>query len=260
MVKKRYGFVIDVARCIDCRACQVACSVENSVPDNHTRIWVQDLGVQGTFPDLKRVFVPYNCMHCENPPCTAVCVSGATWKDPATGLVLVDQDACIGCGFCVDACPYSARYIDEQRGVVDKCNGCLQRVEAGLEPACVATCVGGARLFGDLNDPESAASVALREARSVVRLDVEDGRVDPDPNIYYINLPQMDRLDLTAHSGQPLVTQSGMLPRSPKYSPAEVGWKKVLTPLVLAGVGASFLVQAVYFTKQLLEGEKEFEE
>jgi tetrathionate reductase subunit B len=76
--KKRYGFVIDVSRCIDCRACQVACSVENRVPMNHTRIWVQDLGVQGVYPALQRSFVPYNCMHCEHPPCTEVCVSGAT--------------------------------------------------------------------------------------------------------------------------------------------------------------------------------------
>ena len=257
---KRYGFVIDVARCIDCRACQVACSVENNVPDNHTRIWVQDLGVRGEYPDLERTFLPYNCMHCENPPCTEVCVSGATWKDPATGLVLVDQEACIGCGFCVDACPYNARYLDEQRGVVDKCNGCIQRVEAGQQPACVATCVGGSRLFGDLNDPESEVAVALKSARTVVRLDYESEGHDTDPNIYYINLPEMDRLDLTTHTGHDLVTQSGFLPRAPQYAPAEVGWKKILTPLLAVGVGASFLVQAVYFTKQLLEGEGEFDE
>ena len=101
---KRYGFVIDVSRCIDCRACLVACSVENQVPMNHTRIWVHDLGLQGTYPSLEQTFVPYNCMHCENPPCTEVCVSGATYKEASTGLVLVDQEACIGCGACVAAC------------------------------------------------------------------------------------------------------------------------------------------------------------
>jgi len=157
--KKRYGFVIDVSRCIDCRACQVACSVENSVPMDQTRIWVQDLGVKGEFPNLERTFVPYNCMHCEHPPCTEVCVSGATYKDQNTGLVLVDQQACIGCGFCVDACPYNARYLDKRRGVVDKCNACLPRVERGQQPACVATCVGGSRMFGDLNDTQSDASI-----------------------------------------------------------------------------------------------------
>lgn len=243
--KKRYGFVIDVSRCIDCRACLVACSVENDVPMNHTRIWVKDAGIQGTFPNLKRMFIPYNCMHCENPPCIEVCVSGATYKDAETGLVLVDQDACIGCRFCVEACPYDARYTDERRGVVDKCNGCIQRVERGLQPACVATCVGGSRLFGDLNDPESEVSKALKNATSIQRLDYEKDGQDTDPNIYYIN-------------GD--VLNSGLTLRDPRYTLAESTWKKVLIPVVLTGIGASFLVQATYFTKQLLEGEKEFED
>lgn len=243
--KKRYGFVIDVSRCIDCRACLVACSVENDVPMNHTRIWVKDAGIQGTFPNLKRMFIPYNCMHCENPPCIEVCVSGATYKDAETGLVLVDQDACIGCRFCVEACPYDARYTDERRGVVDKCNGCIQRVERGLQPACVATCVGGSRLFGDLNDPESEVSKALKNATSIQRLDYEKDGQDTDPNIYYIN-------------GD--VLHSGLTLRDPRYTLAETTWKKVLIPVVLTGIGASFLVQATYFTKQLLEGEKEFED
>ncbi|MEW5870097.1 MAG: 4Fe-4S dicluster domain-containing protein [Chloroflexota bacterium] len=244
--KKRYGFVIDVERCIDCRACLVACSVENNVPMNHTRIWVHDLGVQGSFPDLQHSFVPYNCMHCDNPPCTEVCVSGATYKDPETGLVLVDQEACIGCGFCVEACPYNVRYLDEQRGVVDKCNACAQRVEVGMQPACVATCVGGSRLFGDLNDPQSQVSQALKSAKNIVRLDYEKDGHDTDPNIYYINTQPADF--------------SPLAPRDPHYTLPEDGWKKVLAPAVFAGIGASFLVQAVFFTKQLLEGEKEFEE
>ncbi|MEJ2708893.1 MAG: 4Fe-4S dicluster domain-containing protein [Anaerolineales bacterium] len=243
--KKRYGFVIDVSRCIDCRACLVSCSVENNVPMNHTRIWVKDLGVQGEFPNLSHSFVPYNCMHCENPPCVEVCVSGATYKDPTNGLVLVDQEACIGCGFCVEACPYDARYLDESRGVVDKCTGCIQRVEAGQEPACVATCVGGSRLFGDLNDPESEVSKALKNAKTIQRLDYEKDGHDTDPNIYYIN-------------GD--VLESGLAPRDPRYTVAETGWKKVLVPAIFAGIGASFLVQGTYFTKQLIEGEKEFDE
>ena len=243
--KKRYGFVIDIARCIDCRACLVACSVENEVPMDHTRIWVHDLGLQGSFPDLARTFAPYNCMHCENPPCTEVCVSGATYKDPDNGLVLVDQEACIGCGYCVDACPYDARYLDEARGVVDKCNGCIQRLEVGLQPACVATCVGGSRLFGDFNDPNSEVSIALKHARSIQKLDYEKDGHDTDPNIFYIN-------------GD--VLESSILPRDPRYTISEQGWKNVLVPAIFSGIGAAFLVQATYFTKQLLEGEKEFEE
>ena len=249
--KNHYAFVIDVSRCIDCRACLVACSVENNVPLDHTRIWVQDQGVQGDWPDLKRTFIPYNCMHCDNPPCTEVCVSGATYKDKSSGLVLVDQEACIGCGFCVDACPYKVRYLDEKRGVVDKCNGCIQRVAVGQQPACVATCVGGSRMFGDLNDPNSEVSQALKNASSITRLDYESGEVDTDPNIYYINAQGLQN---------PLELPGGNLPHAPKYTISEVGWKKVLMPVMAAAVGGAFLVQAVYFTKQLIEGEKEFEE
>lgn len=254
--KKRYGFVIDLSRCIDCRACMVACSVENNVPMNHTRIWVHDLGIQGEFPNLSRTFVPWNCMHCEQPPCTEVCVSGATYKNKENGLVLVDQEACIGCGFCVDACPYDVRYLDEKRGVVDKCNGCLQRVEVGIMPACVATCLGGSRLFGDFNDPESTVSRALKDARVVHRIDYEKGEQDTDPNIYFIN----GNIGETIQISHPILMDETNLPRDPKYNLAEEGWKKVLVPVLAAGIGASFLVQAAYFTKQLIEGEKEFDE
>ncbi len=248
--KKRYGFVMDLSRCIDCRACLVSCSVENSVPMNHTRNWVKDLGVKGQFPNLQRTFVPYNCMHCTNPPCTQVCVSGATYKDQNTGLVLVDQEACIGCGYCVEACPYGARYLDEKRGVVDKCTGCIQRVEIGQEPACVATCLGGARLFGDFNDPNSTVSVALQNARSVQTLDYEKGSVDTEPGVYYIN-------GSVSNAG---VIDAIVQPHDPHYTVSEDAWKKLLTPLLGLGIGGAFLVQATYFVKQLLEGEKEFEE
>lgn len=244
--KNHYAFVIDLSRCIDCRACLVACSVENSVPMEHTRIWVKDLGVQGEFPALKRSFAPYNCMHCDNPPCIEVCVSGATYKDPVSGLVLVDQEACIGCGYCVEACPYEVRYLNEKRGVVDKCSACTQRLEASLQPACVATCLGGSRMFGDLNNPDDPIRKAIKNARSSQTLDIvyRSGR-ETDPNILYIN-------------GD--VENSNIKPKLPEYTLAEEGWKNVLLPLVGLGIGAAFLGQAVMFTKELLSGESEFEE
>jgi hypothetical protein len=106
-------------------------------------------------------------------------------------------------------------------------------------------------MFGDLNDPNSEVSIALKNARIVQRLDYEKGQVDTDPNIYYINSEAM----------QSVVLQSGFsLPRDPRYTVSEEGWKKLLVPVVFAGIGASFLVQATYFTKQLVEGEKEFED
>ncbi len=241
--KQHYAFVIDVSRCIDCRACLVACRVENSVPSGHTRNWVKDQGVQGEYPKLSQMFVPYNCMHCDEPPCVAVCPSGATYKDPDNGLVQIDQKACIGCGLCIPACPYSARYLDEQRGVADKCNGCIQRVEQGQLPACVQTCVGDARMFGDLNDPASTVSVALKNAKSVQRL-VTD-QVSTGPNIFYIN-------------GD--VQQASLLPRLPGYTTAETFWRRVAVPAVAAGVALAFLGQAGAFAKQLLDGEHDFEE
>ena len=188
--KPHYAFVIDVPAASTAGPAWWPAAWRTSVPMNHTRIWVHDQGVQGEFPTLKRSFVPYNCMHCDNPPCTEVCVSGATYKEPGIGLVLIDQEACIGCGFCVDACPYNVRYLDEKRGVVDKCNACIQRPGSGLEPACVATCVGRSRLFGDLNDPEFRAASALETASSIMRLDYEKDGIDTDPNIFYINMPE----------------------------------------------------------------------
>ena len=196
-------------------------------------------------------------MHCDKPPCTEVCVSGATYKDKDTGLVLVDKEACIGCGFCVEACPYGVRYIDEKRGVVDKCNACVQRLEVDLQPACVATCLGKSRMFGDLNDPNSEVAQALKDAGSIVRLDYEKGKTDADPNIYYINLPETESI-LSSDSFKQ-VSQTN-LPRDPHYTISEEGWKKVLIPVAGAAIGAAFLIQGVFFTKQLIEGEKEFEE
>jgi tetrathionate reductase subunit B len=238
-----YGFVIDIERCIDCRACLVACRAENLVPLGHHRIWVRDSGLLGSFPELARTFIPTNCMHCDEPPCVEVCTSGATFKDPTTGLVLVDQEACIGCGLCVEACPYDARYLDPQRGVVDKCNACQARLERGDQPACVATCVGGARLFGDLNDPQSEVSQVLAKAGGSQRLVTAE--TNPGPNIFYIH-------------GD--LQQAGLAPRMPRYTAAETVWRKAGVPLVLAAVTLSFLGQAASFTRQLLSGEKEFEE
>jgi tetrathionate reductase subunit B len=254
--KNHYAFVIDVSRCIDCRACMVACSVENNVPMNHTRIWVHDQGLQGKWPNLTRAFFPYNCMHCDQPPCTTVCISGATYKDSVSGLVLVDQEACIGCGFCVEACTYGVRYLNEKRGVVDKCNACTQRLEVGLQPACVATCVGKSRMFGDLNDPNAEVVLALKNAKSIVQLDYDKNGVDSDPNIYYINAPQVSSIVTGDNFGQ----MHGIMPRDPHYTFSEEGWKKLLIPLMGTAIGAGLLVQAIFFTKQLIEGEKEFDE
>ncbi len=240
---KKYGFVIDPRRCIDCRACLVACRAENNVPLDHTRIWVYDQGVVGQFPNLTQQFVPYNCMHCDEPPCVEACPSQATYKRKEDGVVVIDTDACIGCGLCLPACPYHVRYINPQTDKADKCNACLQRTQQGEAPACVATCVGGARLFGDLNDPTSEVSIALREAKTVKRLPAVS--VDTGPNIYYINDP---------------VDEQKLAVTAPQMPASETIYQKLIIPGILGAVGVMFLGQAVAFAKQLRKGESEFEE
>jgi tetrathionate reductase subunit B len=178
---KCWGMVIELQRCIDCKACMIACSLENQVPVGKHRNWVENAGPTGTFPVLGLRFEPGNCMHCDNPPCERVCPTGATHQR-ADGIVLVDEDKCIGCRYCMEACPYDARYFDPMRGVVDKCTFCVHRVDAGQPPACVETCVGGARHFGDLNDPNSEVSQLLAKHDHTVKYE----EAGTGPRVYYI--------------------------------------------------------------------------
>jgi Fe-S-cluster-containing dehydrogenase component len=196
----RWGFVVDTARCIGCGKCVVACKTENHVPPEvgHTRTWVErrtltasgallvdspEAGIDGFASSaapaanavVSSLFVPHLCMQCENPPCVSVCPVGATYRT-VDGVTLVDETRCIGCGYCVIACPYGARYLVPAgpstpagvAGVADKCTFCYHRVTRGQQPACVAICPVGARQFGDLNDPNSDVSVALANQPSRV--------------------------------------------------------------------------------------------
>ena len=174
-----YAFVVDVNRCIGCGKCVQACAFENDVPDGQYRTWIERYvvtadGVHVDSPDggmdgfpalddelasnaLNTFFVPKLCNHCAEAPCVQVCPVGATFRSP-DGFVLVDPEHCIGCSYCVQACPYGARYINNKRRIADKCTWCYHRVSAGKLPACVTVCPTQARLFGDLNDPESAVT------------------------------------------------------------------------------------------------------
>lgn len=179
--KRRWAMVIEVKRCIDCRACMVACEVENRVPLGKHRNWVGRIGPTGTFPVLGLRFEPGNCMHCDNPPCMRVCPTGATYQRE-DGLVLINPDKCIGCRYCMEACPYDARYLDPERGVADKCTFCVHRLDAGQPPACVETCIGGSRHYGDLNDPNSDVSKLLATRDHVVIYE----EAGTGPALYYI--------------------------------------------------------------------------
>lgn len=185
-----WGMLIDVRKCIGCQACTIACINENDVPEGSFRTIVSTYSVKqndqagqpaGTY------VLPRLCNHCDNPPCVPVCPVGATFKR-ADGLVLIDGDRCVGCGYCVLACPYDARFINHQTGKADKCTFCGHRLEAGLLPACVETCVGGARIFGDLNDPKGELRLRMNAASE--QLKVLKPELGTKPNVYYIGLDE----------------------------------------------------------------------
>lgn len=164
MTAHKYGFLIDASRCIDCRSCLIACSVENNVPMTHTRIWMKDTGIQGKFPDLKRFTAPYHCMHCIDPACVSACTVGAL-KQNEDGIVTYDYDRCIGCRYCMYACPFDVPHFewDKQFALITKCDFCIARLEEGqAEPACAATCPTDAILFGTRTEMLDLAHERIR--------------------------------------------------------------------------------------------------
>lgn len=161
MTEKRLGMLIDLSLCIGCNACAVACKQENGVPLTKFNTWVESWDVN-TGEQTRRANQPKLCNHCADAPCVKVCPTGASYRAD-DGTVQIDQDKCIGCKYCMAACPYQVRYQLES-GEVQKCTFCHHRTSVGLLPACVSTCVGYARTFGDLNDPESDISKRLAGA------------------------------------------------------------------------------------------------
>jgi tetrathionate reductase subunit B len=188
--KKRYGMVIDVRRCIGCHACTVACKSEFDVPLGENRAWVEYVE-KGLYPNVGRSFLPRLCNHCSEPPCVGVCPTNATYKREQDGIVVVDSGLCIGCKYCIQACPYDARFLNPVTGFADKCDFCIHRVSKGLVPFCVNTCVGGDRIFGDLGDPNSRISQLVASNRVTV-LRREMGTF---PNVHYIGADFTDELD-----------------------------------------------------------------
>lgn len=181
---KQYGMVIDLRRCTGCYACQVACKAENNVSLGGFRNWVNYTEV-GSYPTVKRLFTPRVCNHCTQPECVKACPVKAISKRE-DGIVLVDQSKCRNLKLCIKKCPYGAIHIDPLRSLkADKCTFCLHRIEAGLVPACVNTCHGRARIFGDLSDPNSEVAKLLA-SQPTATLKPHIG----SPNIYYIGLDE----------------------------------------------------------------------
>jgi Fe-S-cluster-containing dehydrogenase component len=191
----RYGMLIDTIKCVNCYACSLSCQTQNGLPDDENFIHFLQREV-GKFPNVRREFVPVQCQHCDDAPCIAVCPTKATYIDE-DGIVVMDNSKCIGCKYCGVACPYGARvqlhegmykkgtYEDggrEYKYTVDKCRFCKELLEVGEDPACVTTCISHARIFGDLDDPNSEISKAIIDKRA------EPLRADlgTKPKIYYV--------------------------------------------------------------------------
>ena len=181
---KRLGLVIDLDTCVGCHSCVISCKEWNTsgYPAPLTDQNPYGTGQSGAFlnrvhsfeakaPDgsSRTVYFPKSCLHCEDAPCVTVCPTGASYKRDADGIVLVDEDKCMGCGLCAWACPYGARELDAGEGVMKKCTLCIDRIyndalaPEDRQPACVASCPASARHFGDLADPHSAVSTLVRE-------------------------------------------------------------------------------------------------
>jgi Fe-S-cluster-containing dehydrogenase component len=200
-----WGFVVDLTRCIGCGSCVRACKIENAVPDTYYRTWVEryeideDGEVHVDSPDgalasfkrdiltgktaAKAFFVPKLCNHCRDSACTQVCPVGASYHSP-DGVVLVDKRHCVGCGYCVQACPYGCRYISHPPGTADKCTLCYHRIHRDMPPACVDACPREARIFGDLNDGSSRIRRILRSRR----YNLLKPELGTNPKCYYIGL------------------------------------------------------------------------
>lgn len=210
---KRYGMVIDLKKCTGCQTCTLACKVFHGLGPDVTRCRVVEQET-GVFPDVERLLFSIRCMHCNEPECMKACPTGATKKRP-DGIVTVDQDACMGCRYCILVCPYQARtflgvekryfpgddnawerlrYSEHQVGTVEKCDFCEKRIDEGVArglepgkdpaatPMCAISCIGKAIYFGDLNDPGSTVSRLIRE-RQGFALKQELGT---EPSVYYL--------------------------------------------------------------------------
>ena len=208
---------LDVDKCIGCGLCADACKAENHVPEapHYFRTWIERYiikkpasgsvtlrgevevdspnGGRGGFPPtlvprseiLKSFFVPKLCNLCEASPCTQVCPVGATFDTP-DGAVLVDPTYCIGCGFCIQACPYGCRFLSPVTNTAEKCTLCYHRITRGLRPACVDICPTQARVFGDLKNPIENDPLQAFVAKN--KVNTLKPHLGTNPRVLYANL------------------------------------------------------------------------
>lgn len=173
--------VIDLRRCVGCQACTIACQMGNDLPLGMFWNIVTTVGPKGSYPSLSLYHIPRPCFHCASPLCVPCCPAGASTQRE-DGIIFVDADRCIGCGACIMSCPYGVRKLNKQLGVTQKCTFCMDLIREGREPYCVSTCHQRARIFGDLDSPESEV-YKLVNAGNVTQIMPEMGT---DPHVYYI--------------------------------------------------------------------------
>ena len=177
----KFGFVIDNRKCIGCHACTVACKSEHDAPIGVNRTWVKQVE-KGTFPNTRRVFTVTRCNHCTDAPCVTICPTEALFTRE-DGIVDFNNDRCIGCKSCMQACPYDALYIDPETKTAAKCNYCVHRTDIGLEPACVNICPEHAIISGDMENPETEIAQLIATQQVTVRKPEKGTK----PNVFYIN-------------------------------------------------------------------------
>lgn len=199
-----YVYLIDTRKCIGCGSCIRACARENDVPPHYFRTWVERYqisrtgqievdspngGMDGFEPSVtgqtvtKGFFFPKLCCHCTYTPCVQLCPVGASYRT-RDGVILVDEKRCIGCGYCVQGCPYGTRFIHPKTHTASKCTLCYHRITRGLKPACVQACPVGARMLG--NTKKVGDKVA--EIIATERVQVLQPQLLTEPNCYYLGL------------------------------------------------------------------------
>jgi Fe-S-cluster-containing dehydrogenase component len=182
-----YTMVIRERHCIDCEKCMVACRSTNNVPEQGYRTTILERSLPMGPDQRERVFMPILCNHCNQAPCVRVCPTRATYKDKTNGIVQMNIDKCIGCKTCMAACPYNARYFDEEIRGVDKCNFCydtMLKESNGRTTACASACPANVRVFGDLTNPETHAYKLIHTPGKVFW--VLRPETDTLPNVFYV--------------------------------------------------------------------------
>ncbi len=189
---KQHGFFLNADNCIGCHACEAACSEKN---DNPAHIAFRSVGFVegGSYPDYQRLNISMACNHCDDPVCLKGCPTRAYTKFTEYGAVLQDPDICFGCGYCTWVCPYNAPQMDPVKGQVSKCNMCVDRLEVGLKPSCVAACLGNALDFGVIENIPEGRDQAITDIPGFPNTDITH------PNIRFQqkkqNHPEMTRTD-----------------------------------------------------------------